>query len=51
MVTGLQGIIPEILKPRQGYTPDTPVTGMMFGIKCHKEQTATSHISVVGATS
>jgi len=51
MVTALREITPEILNPRQGYTPDTPVTAMMYKTKCHAEQSATSHDFVVGATS
>ena len=51
MVITLRVITPEILNPGQEYTPNTPVTNMMCGTKCHAEQSATSHVSVVGATS
>jgi len=51
MVTAFWGITLEILNPGQEYTSDIPVTDMMCRTKCHAEQSATSHVSVVGATS
>jgi len=53
MVIALRRITPEyriaeLLNPGQGYTPDTPITDMVRGTKCHEEQNVTSHISVVG---
>jgi len=40
-----------LLNPVLGLVHDTLVTDMMCGTKCHAEQSATSHVLVMGATS
>jgi len=38
------------LNPVHGLAHNTPITDIMCGTKCHMEQSATSHVLVMGAT-